>query len=272
MLGVAIPGIAPLAPGVAKEPSRSSYPPPTSPSAQSPGPYAPPAQNPYAPSPATIRTRRADDPNARPELPPAAPQTAILRLRAHRALRWASARRGRRGVRTSLAQPGAAPGRSARRPERNRSASHHLRHVPRRHRAAHRRDQGENRREYGRPRARHSAQSRQQHLRGRHRSAGQRARREGVAGGQDWLSHPSRSLASRRRARDLARRHRRSSWRVDDGRRQVARARRRRKRQLRRRHHVRLHRRLRRSQDDRPQRLVLGDRARPAHPSRAWSP
>jgi hypothetical protein len=51
MLGVAIPGIAPLAPGVAK-PSRSSYPPPVAPTA--PGiapsaPYAPGDQQPYVP-------------------------------------------------------------------------------------------------------------------------------------------------------------------------------------------------------------------------------
>jgi hypothetical protein len=53
MLGVAMPGIAPLTPGVAKQPSQSSYPPPAmsaqgiAPSAQ----YAPAASPPYAPSP-----------------------------------------------------------------------------------------------------------------------------------------------------------------------------------------------------------------------------
>jgi hypothetical protein len=53
MLGVAIPGIAPLAPGVPKEPSRSSYPPPVGPTSQAvaPVPYSATAQSPYAPSP-----------------------------------------------------------------------------------------------------------------------------------------------------------------------------------------------------------------------------
>ena len=83
MLGVAIPGIAPLAPGVPKEPSRSSYPPPAYgaapsaphvPGAPSPHGHAP-HNNPYA-QPAPSPYEPARDAGARPSSrPPPKPRS-----------------------------------------------------------------------------------------------------------------------------------------------------------------------------------------------------
>jgi hypothetical protein len=75
MLGVAIPGIAPLAPGVPKEPSRSSYPPPASPTstALAPVPYSATAQSAYAPAaPGPYEATR--DAGARPSSRPPPPK------------------------------------------------------------------------------------------------------------------------------------------------------------------------------------------------------
>jgi hypothetical protein len=82
VLGVAIPGIAPLTPGVAKEPSRSSFPPPAFGPAQGAAstPYAPSAQHPYAPTshsayaPGQQPYEVGREPSARPSSRPPPPK------------------------------------------------------------------------------------------------------------------------------------------------------------------------------------------------------
>ena len=188
MLGVAIPGIAPLAPGIPKDPlDRLAC---ARPGHAGPGvPPAPQTQTRFKLPRPTVVPRRAAPPK----------QSAAHRAadRAHYSApsrsSVGSAGRGRGGVRVSLAKPGAASGRSARRRDRHRSASHHLRHVPGWHRAAHRRDQIQGRLARRRSRARLSARCGRKHVHGRRRSAHQRPRREGLAHREDWLPHPAGS-------------------------------------------------------------------------------